>query len=431
MIRETCRRVEAWITTEHWLIGASLARVLLGAWAVHFYVLHFPVRHVLWGADGAWPYALFLEGRPFLSVFTVNAASWFLDLVYLAAFGVAVGLTLGVWPRLTGACHWLMVWSLQERNPLITDGGDNILRIVLLLLLLVNTGAYFGLHSNRRLRWPTVLVGVRAVVHNVGVLLVIAQLGLLYASTGLYKTMGQLWQNGTALYYILRVDEFSWPAAAALVYQSPYLVVLGTYGTVLFEIMFLPMLLTRWTRYLIIAAGVMFHTGIALFMGLVTFAWSMLSTYPLLVTDGEYRRVARAARERMGLLAFYDGWCPACVRSVASLRALDIFSLVEFVSFRERGVPEIYALDVERASRRMVSRDAAGRVRDGIETLIAIAWRSPLLALALPGLALCRLATGQAAYDRLARSRLVIVPHECDAHCTTAPRSPARTQAAD
>jgi predicted DCC family thiol-disulfide oxidoreductase YuxK len=243
--------------------------------------------------------------------------------------------------------------------------------------------------------------------------------------------MGQLWQNGTALYYILRVDEFSWPAAAAAVYQNPYLVVLGTYGTVLFEIMFLPMLFNRWTRYLVIAAGVAFHAGIALFMGLVTFAWSMLSVYPLLVSDAEYRRVAQAARDRLGLLAFYDGWCPACTRSVAWLRALDVFSLVEFVSFRERGVPEIYALDPERAAQRMISRDAAGRIGEGVETLIAIAWRSPVMILGVPALALCKLIAGQAAYDRLARSRLIIVPHACDARCATRPASEPRAPAAD
>jgi antimicrobial peptide system SdpB family protein len=397
--------------------------------AVHFYVLHFAVRHVLWGADGSWPYDVFLDTKPFLSVFTVSAAPWFLDVVYAAAIGVAVGFAMGVWPRVTGACHWLMIWSLQERNPLITDGGDNIMRIVLLFLVLVNTGAYFGLHSNRPPRSPALFRPLLAVVHNAGVLLIILQLGLLYMSTGLYKTMGQLWQNGTALYYILRVDEFSWPTAAAAIYQNPYLVVLGTYGTVLFEIMFFPMLLGRWTRYLVIAAGLAFHTGIALFMGLVTFAWSMLSAYPLLLADVEYRRLARAVHERFGLLVFYDGWCPACVRSVARFHALDAFSLIEFVSFRERGVPEIYALDAERASRRMISRGADGRVHEGIETLIAISARSPLLMPSLPVLCLSRLLTGQAAYDRLARSRLILVPRECDDRCS--PASPLRAQARD
>jgi predicted DCC family thiol-disulfide oxidoreductase YuxK len=424
VIRDAWRRLEDWAGTAHWLVGASLVRVLLGAWGVHFYVLHFAVRHVLWGADGAWPYDVFLDTRPQFSVFTVSAAPWFLDLVYVAAIGVAVGFALGIWPRLTGACHWLMIWSLQERNPLITDGGDNIMRIVLLFLILVNTGSHFGVHSNRKPRWPAAARKLLAVTHNMGVLLVIAQLGLLYASTGLYKTMGQLWQNGTALYYILRVDEFSWPAAAAFVYQNPYLVVAGTYGTVLFEIMFLPMLLNRWTRYLVIAAGVAFHAGIGLFMGLVTFAWSMLSIYPLLLTDWEYRRLAGAVRDRLGLLVFYDGWCPTCVRSVAWFRALDVLSLVEFVSFRERGVTEIYALDPERASQRMISRDAGGNVREGIHTLIAIAVRSPLLAPGLLALVPCRMLTGQGAYDRLARSRLVLVPRQCDVQCSP-PAPPA------
>jgi predicted DCC family thiol-disulfide oxidoreductase YuxK len=243
-------------------------------------------------------------------------------------------------------------------------------------------------------------------------------------STGLYKVMGELWQNGTAIYYILRVDEFSWPGVAELIYRSPYLVVLGTYGTVLFEVAFLPALFNRWTRYAAAFAGLVFHTGIALLMGLVTFGWSMLSVYPLLLTDAEYRHLSHWFRRRAHLVVLYDGWCPLCVRSVAAWSAVNLFSLVSYVSLREPGVPEIYGVKPEFAARRMIAVAAGGAVREGIDAVIAVVVRTVVLWPLLPPLVAARLISGQRLYDAVARRRPVLVQGNCEGHCGIPQRPP-------
>jgi predicted DCC family thiol-disulfide oxidoreductase YuxK len=410
-------RLADWLTQEHWLFGAALTRVLLGTWAIYYYALHLPVRGLLWGPDGLWPHERFLTMRTFPNLWQFSGSPLVFETVYLAAIAIALAYTLGWWPRLLGLAHWWFIWSVQERNPFITDGGDNIMRIVLLFLAAVNTGAHLSLGSGRGIPWPP---GVRrglAVAHNVGVLLVLAQLSLLYLSTGLYKAMGELWQQGTALYYVLRVDEYSWPPLARFVYQSSGLVVLGTYGTVIFEVMFAPALFNRWLRYLAILTGTLFHVGIGLFMGLVTFAWSMLALYPLLITDDEYRMAAGWLRRRWGLTVLYDGWCPACTRSVRWLGALDVCSLVDYVSLRTPGAPERWGLAAPRAAARIQSVTADGRVAEGMDTMIRIFARSPLLWPGLPLLAAGWLLGGQRLYDALAIRRLVVVPGVCTPAC--------------
>ena len=411
-------RLADWLVREHWLIGAALTRVLLGTWAIYYYVLHFPVRGLLWGPDGLWPHDRFVAMRSFLNLLQFSASPLLFEVAYIGAIGVALAYSLGWWPRVMAVVHWWMIWSLQERNPFITDGGDNLMRIVLLFLAAVNTGAYFSLGSGRgRFRWAPVVRQGLAVAHNFGVLLVLAQLSMLYLSTGLYKMMGELWQQGTALYYVLRVDEYSWPPLAQSVYQNPYLVVFGTYGTMMFEVMFTPALFSRWLRYVTIVAGTALHVGIGVLMGLVTFAWSMLAVYPLLITDAEYRAAARWLRSRLRLVVLYDGWCPSCTRSVRWLRALDLFALVDYVSFRAPGVVEPWGLSSDRAARRIQSIGSGGRVAEGVDAMIRIFARSPVLAPLLPVLLACRLVAGQRAYDALAARRLVIVPGACDAGC--------------
>lgn len=419
------------LTVEHWRIGASLMRVSLGLWGVFFYLLHWRVRHALWGPDGYIPFEKFRDLTATFNLFQFSRSPLYFEVIYHAAILIAVLLLLGFLPRLMVPLHWAMIWSFQERNPLLGDGGDNLMRIVLLFLVLVNTGAYFSMFGKRHAdshaeprpsatRLARGLDSLRpalAVVHNFGVLFILVQLCLMYMSTGLYKVMGELWQNGTALYYILRVDEFSWPGVAELIYRNPYLVVMGTYGTVLFEIIFAPSLFNRWTRYLMIAAGLFFHVGIAMVMGLVTFGWSMLSVYPLLVTDNEYQSLAAWWRRRFGLKVFYDGWCPMCEQSITRLGRLDLLSLLQFISFREPGVVERYGLDPEKAARRIQTMAASGTIREGIDSMIDIAARSVVLWPAVPLLMLCRLLAGQRAYDAIASRRLILIPGACEGHC--------------
>ncbi len=120
-------------------------------------------------------------------------------------------------------------------------------------------------------------------------------------------------------------------------------------------------------------------------------------------------------RRRLRVTVYYDGWCPACTRSARWLDRLDLFSLVHYVSFR--GLSRV---DQWRAERRILSIDGHGRVREGMDVMIQIASRSPLLWVTVLPLLVLRGAVGQRAYDFLASRRLVLVPGPCGDHCPMA-----------
>ncbi len=417
-------RLSSWLSTDHFSVGAGLTRISLGAWAVFSYTLFWRDRQLLWGPHGIYPFDRFMADDPFLNLFAISPSPVFVDALYLAGVAIAVLFTVGYWTRVMTFLHWLMIWSIQTRNDFLGDGGDNIMRIVLFFMIFVNAGAVLSLDSTRKpWRGRALVQPVLAVVHNFAVLAIVLQLAFLYMSTGLYKAMGELWQNGTALYYILRVDAFSWPGVAEYIYRNPYIVVGATYGTVLFEITFGPLLLNRWTRLLsVIPAGFLFHLGIGAVMGLTTFAWSMLSLYPLLVTDGEYQAAGGWIRRQFGLTVYYDGWCPACTRSVRWLDRLDLFSLLRFVSFRG-----LVSVDQRRAERRILSVDGRGRMREGMDVMLQIATRSPLLWPLVIPVWLIRLVAGQRPYDAVASRRLILVPGPCADHCAveSEPKGPS------
>jgi hypothetical protein len=187
-------------------------------------------------------------------------------------------------------------WSLHQRNPVLWDGGDNIIQIVLVYAVFANLGAYFSLDAERK-RGSLKAAGpghqMKALLHNAAMLAIAVQLCLLYGTAGLYKIQGEAWQNGTAIYYIFRVGDFAWPGRTDFLRNNPYAVTALTYGTVALQLSFPFMFFSsRRARRAALASTALFHLGTAVLMGLVTFAAFMFSIELSLVSDRDYRSVA-------------------------------------------------------------------------------------------------------------------------------------------
>jgi predicted DCC family thiol-disulfide oxidoreductase YuxK len=112
-------------------------------------------------------------------------------------------------------------------------------------------------------------------------------------------------------------------------------------------------------------------------------------------------------RRRLAVRVYYDGWCTLCRRSAGTLRRLDWLGVLELVSFRDEGVAERDGLDLQRLERRMQARPAAGGpVREGMDAVVLVAARLPLLWPVWPLLVAARwTGIGRAAYDWIAARR--------------------------
>lgn len=193
------------------------------------------------------------------------------------------------------AVHWALLWSFAQRNPLLLDGGDNLALIIVPMLLL--TACFDRLRLFPPL-WTVPLITrhwLATLLHNIGVLAVGAQICLVYVTSGLYKVQGEMWQDGTALYYILRVPEFMWPGVSELVFTNALLVTAGSYAATLLLVMFPAMILVDWLRTPVTVAMVLFHVSIALLMGLTGFALTMIACDVVFI-DAWLRRVRMPVR---------------------------------------------------------------------------------------------------------------------------------------
>lgn len=284
------------------LTGAAALRLALGLNLLYQYALHYSDRMTIWGPDGISPWNDFQEVLRETSSWSLYASSsselWF-ELVFHAGIVAALAMLTGAAPRTVVLVNFVFVWSLFERSPLILDGGDNLLILLLVYLALVDSGSRLRLPFLKPRRFERINASrPMTLLHNAGVAAIVLQVCVIYLVSALYKAQGELWQNGTALYYVLRVNEFTLPGLSESLYSSALIVTLATYGTVVFQISFPALLLSTVGRHVAFCGAFMMHAGIAVMMGLVTFSWIMIAAELVLLPDSTFARVKRLLLRR-------------------------------------------------------------------------------------------------------------------------------------
>ncbi|MFI8963315.1 HTTM domain-containing protein [Streptomyces sp. NPDC053493] len=371
------RRLAAGVqkVTAHALGPYQTAIVRIGfsfTWLL-FLVREWPHRLELYGPDGPWSWEmgrrLITDNRSFTVLMWSDGRLWF-EIVYGLAILSAVLMLLGWHTRAVSVVFMAGVMSLQNRSIFMGDGGDNVVHLMSLYLVLTRCAQVWSLDARRATRaaregregrgedgivgpllwtvlggllmaatyfsgvtgewwllvlmwvlwlgqglwWlvsryaadePRVLLDVVAnLVHNGALVVIMAEVCLIYATAGWYKVQGSRWQDGTALYYPLKLDYFApWPELSALLGASGLMVLLLTYGTVIVQVAFPFTLFNRKVKNVLLVAMILEHAGIAALLGLPFFSLAMIAADAVFLPTAFLVWLgARAARGRDRLL---------------------------------------------------------------------------------------------------------------------------------
>lgn len=283
-MRRILEKLDGWTLSPVSVVGVSGTRVLLGFVGLMYYISQYGDRAFLFGPDNVLPWQEFADRvaeNGSFSLYAISSSSAWFEIVFHLGIIAALLVTLGVGGRVGLAVHWVFLWSIYERQTVLLDGGDNLAYLVIPMLLLTRCYDRFsfpsGVGTKLASRLPDRVRVTATPLHNLGVLAIALQMCLVYVVSGLYKVQGQMWQDGTALFYVLRVPEFSFPALSHLVYENDFLVFSGTYVTVLFLVYFPLGILVPALRPWAAVMSIGFHLGIGLFMGLTGFALTMVA----------------------------------------------------------------------------------------------------------------------------------------------------------
>lgn len=228
-------------------------------------------------------------------------------------------LWLGCFSRFQIACIFVGLVSFQHRNSYIFDGQDTMLRLLAFCMIFMpldyrwSLGRWLsrlarqtfvkprgkrparlpsetlpsedqyaaGQHSAARgpsgTRFNEPAGGTRRCESAWGLRLVQLQVSAVYLSTAWEKAQGDSWRDGTALYYVSRMDDLygrlplpdSW-------FETAWLLAAMTWGVVLLEGLLPVLLWYKPTRTWALLAAIGLHLSIEVTMHVFLFQWVMM-----------------------------------------------------------------------------------------------------------------------------------------------------------
>ena len=277
-----------------------------------------------------------------LSVHLVSGSAFGQAVIFCIAGVCGLALLLGFRTPAVTCVSWLLLLSVQARNPRVLHGSDTLLRLLLFWGMFVPLGARYSLDSLFRrsgadgARLPT---GAR----SVGTAALLLQVCLVYWCAAALKSWEVWWHEASAVYYALSIDQIVTPFGVWLL-GFPALPALLSRATLVLEflgpcLVFVPFW-TPWLRICVIGAFFCFHIGLALCLSIGLFPYISMASWLVFVPSPVWERGRHllSGTARSGPDGAADGSSRRPLRSSRPARALAAFFLVYVVLWNLRGL---------------------------------------------------------------------------------------------
>ena len=181
----------------------------------------------------------------------------------------------------------------------ISSGGTNLASVLFVYMVFVDTS---GRNSTPRNSFGSL---IKVTLSNIAYIICLIQIVFVYACAGMYKSTGELWQTGMAL-YDLQHDTYAHPFTTEFVLNYPFLTSLGThvasYSSCYFQRSYG---FEKHDRSLLRWAVCSHGFGIALGMGLLFFGGLMCLVYGFFIEDQTAEPMVRTLcfQDRFQLIA--------------------------------------------------------------------------------------------------------------------------------
>ena len=189
----------------------------------------------------------------------------------------------GIGRRISGVLLFTMVYFLQKLNVANINGGDIMARLLLFYLIFAESYEYFVLVSKKR--EADDLQKLRNLVSNLAALSIMVQLCVAYFSAGISKLTDPAWLHGEATYYVMSIERFMGTPFNKYIVQHKWADYFFNYATILFELVFPILIWRKMFRKPLLAAGILFHAFIYIFLMIYGFEVLFVLTYGLFLPN--------------------------------------------------------------------------------------------------------------------------------------------------
>ncbi|MFB6105546.1 MAG: HTTM domain-containing protein [Halobacteriaceae archaeon] len=245
------------------------------------------------------------------SLHVLSGAAWFEATLFVVAGAFALAMLVGYRTRVATAASWLLLVSLQHRNPVVLNGGDTLLRMVLLWGVFLPLGARWSVDARRRGDGP-------ARVATVASAALLLQVVLMYGSNALAKLRGDMWLSGEAIRYVFSLNQFTVLLGEVLKHYPLVLHAFDLLWIAMLALSPLLMVLTGWKRGAFAGLFAAMHLGMATTMMLGLFpvvaVAALVPFVPGVAWDALARRADRAVAAGRRALDRLDRALPSLPR---------------------------------------------------------------------------------------------------------------------
>lgn len=252
----------------------AVFRMALGALLVTDSLQRYPYLKELLSDAGAQTRISVHQWNPLFGLYYLHgSATWAGILIAITAV-VGALLALGYKPRLMAVLGWFLIRCLHERGQALLQGGDILLRFLLIWAAFLPIHAAWCLGKSRKLGSP---IPARSVICNVASGALLAQTAIIYISSALTKSVDHWWTFGDLLWWDLQEPWITTYLGTKLLSYSSFLPWLIRSGYIL-EFAALPLAFFPWktamVRTWLVFAMWGFHLlGIGLIFDIGLFPW--------------------------------------------------------------------------------------------------------------------------------------------------------------
>jgi hypothetical protein len=308
-----------------------------------------------------------------------NGNAIFELILFLIAGILALLLIVGYRTKLVTFLSLVFLFSLQNRSPVLTFGGDRLLSATLLWGLFLPWGAVFSVDASRHElgeKLPQKIFSIATVAYCL-------QIVFLYGFSVIHK-WGDAWvRDGTAIFYALSRDDFATRVGQFLL-QFPEITKYLTFSAYWIEaiapVLILFPLLNKWTRLLavLLICSLQIGIGLSLQLGMFPFM-SIVSTFGL-ITPPLWERLSKLVPTHKPIKLYYDDRCLFCIRVVGAIATFLRPKLVDYTPASH--VPSVRNEMVKRNSWVVVGHDDTKKWQ--FNAFIELIGSSPLFFWAVP-----------------------------------------------
>ncbi len=295
-------------------------------------------------------------------------------------------LMMGLGSRIASTCVFLTLTTLHHRNVYILNGGDTLLRMMSFFIMFVDCGRAFSLDRLLRIFFGKENPGDSKFIYPTAVRVMQFQVCCVYFSTFYWKATGSHWLDGSAIYMVNQLDQFSrfWvPSLFKTVVFSKFM----TAFTLTLEGSFAFLVWFKDTRKWVLLFAFLLHLGLEYSLNIQLFQFAMVTTFVLFLTRDDLKKIQMVVSRfilaqfpQLKIFCFYDGTCGFCKQTVKVLVALDILLCIRWIDGKN---PEKTKIFLGFDSTRMTSEFLTlthDQWFGGFPAMRTVALRLPLLA---------------------------------------------------